>query len=165
MTTDGAKKLIMPVKPDIAVPAHVAQQLRDNGELRVERMTTWQEDGLSEKDLPRPVGWRLMIEPIEVKNVTKGGLILPDVTKQAQEYMRYVGLVVAVGEHVYRHRKYDDQEPWCGVGDWVIHGRYAGQQVDIQGDERVHSFRFVNDDEILAVTESPEKCILYAGIG
>lgn len=159
-TTSG---LVMPDNRLVGIPT-MAKPV-PTGELKVDRETTWAEDGLSEKDIPAPVGWRVMIEPIEVKKVTKGGIHLPEQTQDAQEYMRYVGLVVGIGPGAYMHRKFEGQAPWCQVGDWIIHGKYAGQEVMIQGTERIHSFRFVNDDEILAVTDCPEKCILYAGIG
>jgi len=138
-------------------------------EVNVEREKIWSEDGLTLADIPKPAGWRLMIEPIEVKKVTRGGLILSDLTMEAQEYMRYVGQVVAMGPLAYQHKKFqntvlNEAETWCKPGDWVVHGRYAGQEALVKGRDGIHTFRFVNDDEILATTESPEKLIIYAGI-
>lgn len=151
-------------RPKLAVPEHVAIERARTAELKVNRLPTWDEDGLTIADLPQTTGWRIMIEPIEVKNITKGGIILSDLSTEAQEYMRYVGKVVNMGPLCYQHRKFEGGEPWCKVGDWVVHGRYAGQEAQIKGDKEVHSFRFVNDDEILATTERPEKLIMYAGI-
>lgn len=176
MATDAANKGnggltsgVVPVKaPGLVVPAHVAaqhaMQAPTDGTLNVERERVWHEDGLTDKDIPKPVGWRIMVEPIEVKKVTRGGLVLPDVTLEAQEYMRYVGQVVGMGALAYKHRKFEGGGPWCKIGDWILHGRYAGQEAIVRGKDGVHGFRFVNDDEILAVTESPEKLIIYAGI-
>ncbi len=163
MTATRSSKLVGVERPNLVVPDHVAAQ-QGSQKLRLEREKTWSEDGLAESDIPHPVGWRVMIEPIEIKKETKGGLALPDMVMEAAEYMRYVGLVVALGPTAYQHAKFGDVGPWCKAGDWVIHGRYAGQEANIQGDELVHSFRFVNDDEILAVTDHPERLIMYAGI-
>jgi co-chaperonin GroES (HSP10) len=42
--------------------------------------------------------------------------------------------------------------PWCKAGDWIIFGRYAGARIPIDGGE----IRLLNDDEVLAVVNSPE---------
>lgn len=155
--------LIMPDKR-LAVPEHVAAAQRASQNVDIDREKTWEEDGLTEADVPKPSGWRILIEPIEVKSKTRGGLDLPDSVLEAQEYMRYVGHVVSLGPEAYRHRKFGEGGAWCTPGDWVIYGRYAGQEMLIRGETRIHTFRFVNDDEILGITESPEKLIIYAGI-
>lgn len=118
-------------------------------------------------ELPKPKGWRILIKPIEVQERTEGGLYLPEETKKAQEYLRYVGQVVAMGDLCYRHEKFrgegDDPRhvpaPWCEVGDYVAHGQYSGQEVLVKTEDGVEKYRLVNDDEILAVITDPNTVV------
>lgn len=112
-------------------------------------------------ELPvRPVGWRILIEPVEIKRETASGIALPDEAVRAQEYLRYFGVVKAMGELCYKHNKFKphpDAKPpvWCKVGDYVAFGRHAGQEVIVNEDGTVKKLKLVNDDEILAVVDDP----------
>ena len=160
MTTKGKSGLIGLEPNKLEVPPGTTMPKQDG----LNREKTWEEDGLDLADMPKPVGWRVLIEPIEIKQETAGGIIMPENVQEAAEYMRYVGLVVATGPEAYKHRKFSEGEPWCVPGDWVIYGRYAGQEAMVKGDSGIHSFRFVNDDEILAVAPKPEILLMYGGI-
>lgn len=120
-------------------------------------------DQVSEIDMPEPLGWRVLIEPIAVEERTRGGIVLPDQAQKAKEHLNYVGKVVAMGPLCYRDPKFGDAGPWCQVGDWVAYGQYAGQTVLIRnrnGDGAVR-MRLCNDDEILAKLASPESVLVY----
>ncbi len=114
------------------------------------------------EDLPEAVGWRVLIEPIEVEEKTKGGLFLPEEAKKAKEYLRYIGRVVTMGPLCYKHAKFEGGEPWCQVGDWVAYGQYAGQEVVVRTEDgsRV-KLKIVNDDEILSKIPNPEAVLIY----
>ena len=161
MTTHS---LIKPTPDDVAaVGANPLPQLQ--------LAKTWDIDGIDAKDLPEPVGWRILIEPIDILSRTAGGIDLPDNVMEAAEYVRYVGLVVKMGDACYRHRKFSIWDAdsgktvpaaeWCREGQWVVFGRYAGQVVTMRGDSKLHTFRFVNDDEILAVAHAPRALVNY----
>ena len=112
-----------------------------------------QED-LSNKEsskLPKPTGWRLLILPFKMKEKTKGGIIMSDITIEKQQVASQCGLVVALGEQCYDKERYPEG-PWCKKGDWVVFARYAGSRIQIDGGE----VRLLNDDEILATIENPE---------
>ena len=112
-----------------------------------------QED-ISKKEsskLPKPTGWRLLVLPFKMKEKTKGGIIMSDVTIERQQVASQCGLVVALGDQCYDKERYPEG-PWCKKGDWVVFARYAGSRIQIDGGE----VRLLNDDEILATIENPE---------
>ena len=112
-----------------------------------------QED-LSNKEsskLPKPTGWRLLVLPFKMKEKTKGGIIMSDITIEKQQVASQCGLVVELGEQCYDKERYPEG-PWCKKGDWVVFARYAGSRIQIDGGE----VRLLNDDEILATIENPE---------
>ena len=112
-----------------------------------------QED-LSKKEsskLPKPTGWRLLVLPFKMKEKTKGGIIMSDVTIERQQVASQCGLVVALGDQCYDKERYPEG-PWCKKGDWVVFARYAASRIQIDGGE----VRLLNDDEILATIENPE---------
>ena len=114
---------------------------------------TKQED-LSNKEsskLPKPTGWRLLVLPFKMKEKTKGGIIMSDITIEKQQVASQCGLVVALGEQCYDKERYPEG-PWCKKGQWVVFARYAGSRIQIDGGE----VRLLNDDEILATIENPE---------
>ena len=101
--------------------------------------------------LPKPTGWRLLVLPFKMKEKTKGGIIMSDMTIERQQVASQCGLVVALGEQCYDKERYPEG-PWCKKGDWVVFARYAGSRIQIDGGE----VRLLNDDEILATIENPE---------
>lgn len=117
---------------------------------------------VSDSDVPKAVGWRIIVQPLPVMRRTKTGLFLPDQAVKANELLTYVGKVLAMGPHCYEHEKFGGGEPWCKVGDYVLFGQYQGQKISIQleGDEKA-DLVILNDDEIRAVTDVPEKFRAY----
>ena len=101
--------------------------------------------------LPKPTGWRILVLPFKMKEKTKGGIIMSDVTIERQQVASQCGLVVALGDQCYDKERYPEG-PWCKKGDWVVFARYAGSRIQIDGGE----VRLLNDDEILATIENPE---------
>jgi len=70
-----------------------------------------------------PVGWRVLVKPQEVKQMSKGGIILStDTNKEREQMGNTTGVVVAMGNQCFAA----ESKPWCGVGDKVIFAKYAG---------------------------------------
>lgn len=107
---------------------------------------------------PQPTGYRILIKPVEVKQHSAGGIALPEMAQKAQEHLRYIGQVVAMGPEAYQHEKF--QQPWCKVGDWIAYGQYAGQTLTVRGADGPEQFRLINDDEVLAVV-NPDTMMVY----
>lgn len=109
-------------------------------------------------NLPRPVGWKVLIRPISIEKVSKGGIVLPDEARRAKGHLRFIGQVIAMGELCYTHAKYEGGAAWCRVGDWIAFGAYDGMQMKLRradhpaaDDQGVLELRLVNDDRVQAV--------------
>ena len=105
-----------------------------------------------EPKLPKPTGWRILVLPFKMKEVTKGGLHLAETTLERQQVASQVGLVMAMGPQCYKDKERYPEGPWCKEKDWVMFARYAGSRIKIDGGE----MRLLNDDEVLATIDSPE---------
>ena len=105
--------------------------------------------------LPKPTGWRILVEPIDIEEKTAGGIYLANESKKAKEYNRYVGKVIAMGPDCYQHAKFPSG-PWCALGDWILFNQYTGMGANIRDTkgEMVH-LRFINDDAVLATATDP----------
>lgn len=102
--------------------------------------------------LPKPQGWRILILPYAGPKVSKGGIHMPDSVTDTQTRATVVGYVLETGGDAYADKDKFPNGAWCKKGDWVIYGRYAGARFKIDGGE----LRLLNDDEVLAVIESPD---------
>lgn len=120
-------------------------------------------------DLPEPSLWRVLIVPVQPKQMSKGGIALPSQTSDAEGYLNYIGRIAAFGPLAGKNEKFlNPDRPPLGepqprylwdykVGDWVTYGRYAGQRMEKDGVKLV----LVNDDEILARIKSPQGFRIY----
>ena len=89
----------------------------------------------------RPLGDRVLVEPLDVKEVSKGGIIIPDSAKEKP----MEGKVIAVG----KKRDEDGKEiPFdVKVGDKVLLPKYGGTEIKI--DEK--TYQLVREDDLLGV--------------
>lgn len=74
----------------------------------------------------RPLGDRVVVEPIEQESTTSSGLVLPDTAKEKPQQ----GKVIAAG----KGRLDDDGdriEMEVKVGDTVLYAKYAGTEIKI----------------------------------
>lgn len=95
-----------------------------------------------------PVGWRVLIKPQEVKEVSKGGIILTtEKSKEREQMANTTGIVVAMGDQCYA----DEPAPWCQVGDKVIFAKYAGL---LYLGKDGSSYRMVNDKDITGTLDA-----------
>ena len=90
----------------------------------------------------KPLGDRILVEPVEEKETKKGGIIIPDSAKEKPTE----GIVRALGTG-----KTDDQGkkiPFeVKVGDRVLVSKYGGTEVKLNDKE----YKILNADDILAV--------------
>ena len=94
-----------------------------------------------------PLDLRILVRPDPVEEVTKGGIILADTTKDRQKYAATQATLIALGENAFKEwgaaRK---PEP----GARVCYAQYAGaEQKGIDGERYV----VMNDADLLAVIE------------
>ena len=128
------------------------QQVAMGGAVKNDLWITDKEDVPDPSPLPELPGYHVLVRPISVKSQTKGGIFIPDSTKEDMSYLTTVGQVIALGDLAYAEKEKFPTGPWCKKKDWVLFGRYAGARIKIDGGE----LRLLNDDEIMAVIEDPE---------
>lgn len=92
----------------------------------------------------KPLGDRVLVEPVEEKEVKKGGIIIPDSAKEKPTE----AVVVALGTG-----KTDDsgkKVPFeVKKGDRVLITKYGGTEIKIEGKE----YKILSSDDIMAVLE------------
>ena len=90
----------------------------------------------------QPLGERVLVEPLDAKEVEQGGIILPDAAKEKPQE----GKVVALGTG-----KLDDSGKVIPFnvkkGDTVLMPKYGGTEVKLDGKE----YQIVREEDILAV--------------
>ena len=91
----------------------------------------------------RPLGARVLVEPVETKEEMKGGIYIPDTAKEKPQE----GKVLAIG----KKRDDDGKEiPFdVKVGDTVLMPKYGGTEVKIDDVE----YTVVRQSDILAIVE------------
>ena len=107
--------------------------------------------------LPDPTGWRILVMPFQVKEETKGGIIIAQETLDRARAAVQVGYVLKKGPLCYADKERYPTGPWCKEKDWVIFARYAGSRLPIEGGE----VRLLNDDEVLGTIKDPESVLHY----
>ena len=105
--------------------------------------------------LPNPTGWRILVMPFQVKEETKGGIIIAQETLDRARAAVQVGYVLKKGPLCYADKERYPTGAWCEEKDWVIFARYAGSRMEIDGGE----IRMLNDDEILGTIGDPKDLI------
>jgi len=103
------------------------------------------------KNLPEPLGWRILIRPIGPRTKSQGGILLPDEAIDRQVAASTMGQVLKVGNLAYARADMGDR-PWVFEGDYVLFGKYAGFKLEVDGVRMV----VLNDDEVVAKVESLE---------
>ena len=105
--------------------------------------------------LPDPTGWRILVMPFQVKEETKGGIIIAQETLDRARAAVQVGYVLKKGPLCYADKERYAAGAQCEEKDWVIFARYAGSRMEIDGGE----IRMLNDDEILGTIGDPKDLI------
>jgi chaperonin GroES len=92
----------------------------------------------------KPLGDRLVVEPIEQEEVTAGGIVLPETAKEKPQQ----GKVLAVGPGA----RDDDGKRIAmdvKVGDKVLYAKYGGTEFKMEGKKLL----ILRESDLLAVLE------------
>ena len=103
------------------------------------------------KQLPDPVGYKLLIAKPDAEEKTKGGILKASQTLRDEEVSNICGYVIELGPDAYKDEGKFPNGPYCKKGDWVIFRSYSGTRMKVYGQE----FRLINDDTVEAVVEDP----------
>lgn len=104
---------------------------------------------IASHQFPKPMGWKVLVQPNQAKKQTKGGIYLPSQSMENEEYLTAHGTILAKGELAYRDRETGNswKGDWPQVGDCVTYGKYAGQKLTVNGVKML----LLNDDEITSI--------------
>ena len=111
-----------------------------------------------------PVGWRVLIRPYKPKSTYGDTEIqISDGALESEEYLTYVGQIVAMGSECYKAVtrsgiELANIEPKPQVGDWVIYGTYGGQKVETKAGVK---YLLMNDDGIMGIVNDPAEFRAY----
>ena len=84
-----------------------------------------------------PLHDRVLVRRLEQTETAKGGIIIPDTAKEKPQR----GTVVAAGPGK------KDEPVTVKVGDNVLYGKYAGTEIQIEGND----FLIMRESDILAI--------------
>jgi chaperonin GroES len=85
----------------------------------------------------KPLADRVLVEPAAAELKTAGGIIIPDTAKEKPQK----GIVVAVGNGK------KDEPITVKEGDTVLYGKYAGQEITVDGKD----YLIMRESDILAI--------------
>jgi len=85
----------------------------------------------------KPLADRVIIEPAVAEEKTASGIIIPDTAKEKPQK----GVVVAVGKGL------KDEPMTVKIGDEVIYGKYAGTEVNFEGND----YLIMKESDIYAI--------------
>src|SRR5437867_9719827 len=92
----------------------------------------------------KPLGDRVLVEPVEEKEVKKGGIIIPDSAKEKP--MESVIVALGTGKTDDNGKKVPFE---VKKGDRVLVSKYGGTEIKLNGTE----YKILNSDDILAMVE------------
>ena len=92
----------------------------------------------------KPLQDRVIVKRIEEEETTKGGIIIPDTAKEKP----IEGEVVAVGGGKLLDTG-TKQTLEVKKGDKVLFGKYAGTEIQVEGEEHL----IMREDDIIAIIE------------
>jgi chaperonin GroES len=85
----------------------------------------------------KPLADRVLVKPAAAEEKTVGGIIIPDSAKEKP----LKGEVIAVGNGT------KDEEMVLKPGDKVLYGKYAGTEIELDGEQ----FLIMRQSDVLAV--------------
>ncbi|MGB2706430.1 MAG: co-chaperone GroES [Candidatus Omnitrophota bacterium] len=92
----------------------------------------------------QPLGDRILVEVLEAKEKTKGGIVLPDTAKEKPQEAK----VVAVGKG-----KVSDEGKTIPlevkVGDKILFGKYTGAEITVDDKE----YLILKEEDVLAIVK------------
>ena len=92
----------------------------------------------------RPLQDRILVKRVDEEEKTKGGIIIPDTAKEKPQE----GKVIAAGKgKVNEEGKLHPLD--VKKGDRVLFSKYAGTEVNIEGEEHL----IIREDDVLGVIE------------
>ncbi len=93
----------------------------------------------------KPLGNRVVVEPIEQEEITAGGIVLPETAKEKPQK----GTVISVGPGD-RNDKGDRVPMDVAQGDTILFAKYSGTEIKLDGKKLL----ILRESDILAIVQS-----------
>ncbi len=97
---------------------------------------------MSEKTTIQPLGKRVLVQPDEVEQTTKGGLVLPPSASDDKRPATGTILTLGVGRDDGKNIQFDVK-----VGDRIYFKKYSPEEIEIEGKK----YLLLDTEDILAV--------------
>ena len=85
----------------------------------------------------KPLADRVLVKPAEAEEKTASGIIIPDSAKEKP----LKGEIIAVGKGT------KDEEMVLAQGDHVLYGKYAGTEIELNGEK----YLIMRQSDVLAI--------------
>ena len=98
-----------------------------------------------------PTEYNVLIEPKKVDEKSKGGIIIPDMAKDQQQFAATEGVLVAVSPLAFTYASESEWGEYADrpvPGDRVIFAKYSGTV--IKGADGI-DYRLIKDKDVVAV--------------
>ena len=128
------------------------QQAHMGNSIKNDLWITDEEEVADPDVLPELPGYHVLIRPVSVKSKTKGGIFIPDSTRDDMSYLTTVGRVILVGDLAYMDKDKFPTGAWCQVGDHVSYGKHLGTKLFYKGVRFILLF----DDQITMRVQDPK---------
>ena len=104
-----------------------------------------------ETQIPKPVGYRILVALPNIEETFEGGIAKANSTKYEEYVLSIIGAVIDMGEQAYADKDRFPLGPWCKKGDYVMFRANTGTRFKVGTQE----YRLMNDDSIEAVVADP----------
>ena len=102
--------------------------------------------------LPELPGFHVLVRPVSIKEKTKGGILLPNSTKDDMSYLTTIGEVIKIGDLAYGDKDKFPKGPWCQLGDYVCYAKHAGQKIQYKNVKMI----LLYDDQVIMKVQDPK---------
>ena len=128
------------------------QQAHLGKSIKNDMWITEDEDERTPDVLPELPGFHVLVRPVSVKEKTKGGILIPNSTKEDMSYLTTVGKVIKIGNIAYNDTDKFPKGPWCKEGDYICYAKHAGQKIQYKEVKMI----LLYDDQVIMKVEDPK---------
>lgn len=97
---------------------------------------------MPDKQKIQPLGKRVLVQPDEIEQVTKGGLVLPPSASDDKRPATGTVLTLGVGKRKGEEIRFDVK-----VGDKIYFKKYSPEEIEVEGKK----YFLLDTDDILAI--------------
>ena len=128
------------------------QQAHLGKSIKNDMWITNEEEEATPDILPELPGFHVLVRPVSVKEKTKGGILIPNSTKEDMSYLTTVGKVIKIGNLAYNDTDKFPKGPWCKEGDYICYAKHAGQKIQYKEVKML----LLYDDQVIMKVEDPK---------